>query len=52
MLKVIFQIKNYKNRWEAHNLYKLVMKKNLGKIVNLEKYPIHDLQSDKIKKII
>ena len=28
------------------------MKKNLGKIVNLEKYPIHDLQSDKIKKII
>ena len=28
------------------------MKKNLGKIVDLEKYPIHDLQSDKIKKII
>ena len=28
------------------------MKKNLGKIVDLEKYPIHDLQSPKIKKII
>ena len=28
------------------------MKKNLDKIVDLEKYPIHDLQSPKIKKII
>ena len=28
------------------------MEKNLSKIVDLEKYPIHDLQSDKIKKII
>ena len=28
------------------------MKKNLGKIVDLEKYHIHDLQSHKIKNII
>ena len=28
------------------------MEKNLGKIIDLEKYPIHDLQSHKIKKII
>ena len=28
------------------------MEKNLSKIVDLEKYPIHDLQSHKIKKII
>ncbi len=28
------------------------MKKSLSSIVDLDKYPIHDLQSPKIKKII